>query len=162
MSFNSYLFRGHHGRDHIVVGFITNLCNQCLLQLTLGVRISLRRGLINTTLCVKVCQWLATGRWFSPCTLVSSTNNTNCHDITEILLKVALKTITLTFNTYLHIHIRIKYKGSEVKILHGNGDVVVGFTGTMYQCNWCMAHHQFSYGSLDCWVQWNQCMARHQ
>jgi hypothetical protein len=29
-------------------------------------------------------------------TLVSSTNRTNCHDITEILLKVALNTITLT------------------------------------------------------------------
>ena len=35
-------------------------------------------------------------RWFSPGTLVSSTNKTDCHDITEILLKVALNTITLT------------------------------------------------------------------
>jgi hypothetical protein len=33
----------------------------------------------------KVGQWLATGRWFY---LVSSTNNTDRHDITEILLKV--------------------------------------------------------------------------
>ena len=41
-------------------------------------------------------QWLATGRWFSLRTLVSSTNKTYCHDITEILLKVALNTITLT------------------------------------------------------------------
>ena len=37
----------------------------------------------------KVCQWLDTGQWFSP---VSSTNKTNCHDITEILLIAALKT----------------------------------------------------------------------
>ena len=44
-----------------------------------------------TTLCDKVCQWLAIGRWFSPGPLVSSTNKTNRHDITEILLKVALK-----------------------------------------------------------------------
>jgi hypothetical protein len=29
-------------------------------------------------------------------TLISSTNKTDCHDITEILLKVALNTITLT------------------------------------------------------------------
>ena len=44
-----------------------------------------------------VCQWLATGRWFSPGTRVSSTNKTDRHDITdEILLKVALNTITLT------------------------------------------------------------------
>jgi hypothetical protein len=32
-------------------------------------------------------------RWFSPGILVSSTNKTCCHDITEILLKVALNTI---------------------------------------------------------------------
>jgi hypothetical protein len=35
----------------------------------------------------------ATGQWFSPGPLVSSTNKTDCHDITEILLKVALNTI---------------------------------------------------------------------
>jgi hypothetical protein len=34
-----------------------------------------------------------TGRWFSPGTPVSSTNKTDCHDIIEILLKVALDTI---------------------------------------------------------------------
>ena len=33
------------------------------------------------------------GRWFSPGTPVSSTNKTVRHDITEILLKVALNTI---------------------------------------------------------------------
>ena len=51
------------------------------------------RGVLDTTLCDKVCQWLATGRWFSPCTPVSSTNKTDHHDIAEILLKVALNTI---------------------------------------------------------------------
>ena len=34
--------------------------------------------------------------WFSPHSLVSSTDKTDCHYITEILLKVALSTITLT------------------------------------------------------------------
>jgi len=38
-------------------------------------------------------------QWFSPGALVSSTNNTDRHDITEILLKVALNTITLTAYT---------------------------------------------------------------
>ena len=42
------------------------------------------------------CQWLATSQWFSQGTLVSSTNKTDRHNITEILLKVALNTITLT------------------------------------------------------------------
>ena len=46
-----------------------------------------------TTLCDEVFQWLAAGEWFSPGTLVSSTNKTDHHDITEILLKVALNTI---------------------------------------------------------------------
>ena len=69
------------------------LCNQCLSQLALWVRIQLRRGVLDTTLCDKVCQWLVAGQWFSPCTPVSSTNKTACHGITEILLKVALNTI---------------------------------------------------------------------
>ena len=48
------------------------LCNQCLSPLMLWVRISFRARRIG--LCDKVCQWLATGRWFSPGTPVSSTN----------------------------------------------------------------------------------------
>jgi hypothetical protein len=44
------------------------------------------------TLCDKVCQWLVTGRWFSPGTPVSSINKTNRHDLTDILLKVVLNT----------------------------------------------------------------------
>jgi hypothetical protein len=49
-----------------------------------------------TPYCDKVCLWLVTGKWFSPGTSVSSTNKNGRHDITEILLKVALNTITLT------------------------------------------------------------------
>ena len=67
------------------------LCNQCLSPQMLRMRISIRARC--TTLCDKVCQWLATGRWFSPGTPVSTTNNTDCHDITEILLEMALNTI---------------------------------------------------------------------
>jgi hypothetical protein len=36
---------------------------------------------------------LQQGGWFSPDTPVSSTNKTDCHDITEILFKVALNII---------------------------------------------------------------------
>jgi hypothetical protein len=39
----------------------------------------------------KVYQLLAHGRWFSPGTPASSTTKTGCHNIAEILLKVALK-----------------------------------------------------------------------
>ena len=59
----------------------------------LCVRILLRRDVLDTTLCDKVCQRLVAGQWFSPGTSVSSTNKTDRHDITEILLKVTLNTI---------------------------------------------------------------------
>ena len=76
------------------------LWNQCLSPLTLWIRIPLRWGVkknvLDTTLCDKVCQWLAAGRWFSLCTPVSSTNKTNRHGMTEILLKVASNTLTHT------------------------------------------------------------------
>jgi hypothetical protein len=68
-------------------------CNWCLSPLTLWVRIPLRQGVLDTTLCDKVCQWLAAGWWFSLGPPVSSTNKTDRHDITKILLKVALFTI---------------------------------------------------------------------
>ena len=57
-------------------------------------RIPLWRDVLDTTLCDKDYQWLATCRWFSTGTLVSSTNNTDHHDITETLFKVALNIIT--------------------------------------------------------------------
>ena len=41
--------------------------------------------------------------WFSPGNPVSSTNKTNRHVITEILLKVALNTITLTHNQHKYV-----------------------------------------------------------
>jgi hypothetical protein len=53
--------------------------------------------------CDKVCLWLAAGQWFSLGPLVSSTNRTDRHDITEILLKVALNTIKQT-NKQSFIH----------------------------------------------------------
>ena len=46
-------------------------------------------------LCDKVCQWLMAGQWFSQGTPVSCINKTDHHDITEILLKKVLNTITL-------------------------------------------------------------------
>jgi len=70
------------------------ICNKCLSPLMLWVRISIRARC--TTLCDKVCQWLATGRWFSPGPPVSFTNKTDRHDIAEILLKVALNNIKQT------------------------------------------------------------------
>jgi hypothetical protein len=76
------------------------------------------RGIFDTTLCDKVFQWLATGRSFSP---VSSTNKTDRHDIAEILLKVALNTITLTLH---HVHV-------------------------LYRCSWLVYYWCMSKSSLN-------------
>ena len=68
----------------MVVGFITTCAisaYRCMLESGSW------RGVFDTTLCDQVCQ------------LVSSTNKANRHDITEILLKVALNTINLPHNS---------------------------------------------------------------
>ena len=49
-----------------------------------------------------------TGRWFSP---VSSTNKTDRHDITEILLKVALDSMSYTITIETKEAVRIGYNG---------------------------------------------------
>jgi hypothetical protein len=56
------------------------------------------RGVLDTTLCDKVCQWFVKGQWFSLGTPASSTNTTDRHDVAEMLLKVALDTINLTLH----------------------------------------------------------------
>ena len=80
---------GRRDRDGMVVGFTTAYAiNIYHLKCC---EFESRSG--DTTLCDKVCQSLTAGQWFSPGTPVSSTNKTDRHDITEILLKVALNTI---------------------------------------------------------------------
>jgi hypothetical protein len=76
--------------------FFVHLLLAIVLFVLLRCTASSWRIVLDTALCDKVCQWLATGRWFSPGTPVSSTNNTDHHDITVILSKVALNTINLT------------------------------------------------------------------
>jgi hypothetical protein len=103
------------------------LCNQCLSPLTLLVLNLLRWGVLDTVLCDKVCQWLATGRWFSPGTPDSSTNKTYLHDITELLLKVALNTITLT-----HKKIEIWLVLLEFSVYHG--PIGITLSVILYPC----------------------------
>jgi len=85
------------------------LWNQCLSLLTLWIRIRLRRGVLDTTLCDEVCQWLATCRWFSPGSLLSSTNKADRHYMTEILLKVGLSTIVSCGHLMVFIDILCNY-----------------------------------------------------
>ena len=52
--------------------------------------------LLDTTSCDTFVIRLPKGQWFFPGIPLSSINKTDRHDITEIFLKVALNTITLT------------------------------------------------------------------
>ena len=80
---------GHCGRDRIVIGFTTTIK---------AMSSNSAHGEVHSIqhYVIKVCQWRTAGQLFSPGTPVSSTNTTDCHDITEILLKVALNANTLT------------------------------------------------------------------
>ena len=73
-----------------VFTFIFLLCSQWLSLLMLWVQILLMARCTQYNIVL-----LATGWWFSPGSLLSSTNKTDRHNITEILLKVAFNTITL-------------------------------------------------------------------
>ena len=84
------------------------ICNQCLSPLTLWVWIPLKRDVFDTTLVDEVCQWLTAGRWFSPGAPDSSTNKTDCHNITEILLNVAISTINLTLNVCTKVFMQLQ------------------------------------------------------
>jgi uncharacterized membrane protein len=92
---NLYAYRGC--RDRMVVGFTTTNAISTYMYLPWNCEFESRswRGVLDTTLCDKVCQWLAADLWFSQSTPVSSTNQTDCHNIAEIFLKEALNTITL-------------------------------------------------------------------
>ena len=88
---------GHRGRDKIVVGFAHVISAShhysCEFESITW------QGVLDTTVYDKVCQPLVAGQVCDfKCLgiLVSSTNKTDLYEITEILLKVALNTITLT------------------------------------------------------------------
>ena len=82
---------------HLLVEPATYLC---LSEASTWITNAICRGLFRVQwlekwkkwLLILVCQWLVAGRWFSPGTPVSSTNKTDRHNITEILLKVAYQT----------------------------------------------------------------------
>ena len=77
----------------IVVAVIIWLLDlQLLMQsMTITTKVVSSKHALDTILCNKVCQLLAAGMWFSPCTPVSSTHKTDHHGKTEIMLKVAFK-----------------------------------------------------------------------
>ena len=69
-----------HGRDCMVVGFITTLAMSAYHHSKKQFKSHSLSGVLDPTSCDKVCHWLAAGQSFSPDTL---------HDLTEIVLTVA-------------------------------------------------------------------------
>jgi hypothetical protein len=61
--------------------------------------LKLKKKTIDPLVCISTFD--SKGLWFSPGPLVSSTNKTDHHDITEILFKVALNTVKLTINAFI-------------------------------------------------------------
>jgi hypothetical protein len=93
-SVNSKLpYRGRRGREHMLVGFTYMYAISAYHHWCCEFESRSGRGVQYFVI---VCQWLATGRWFSPGPSVSSTNKTDRHDITEILLKMVKNTIKQT------------------------------------------------------------------
>ena len=88
--------KGCCGRDRMVVDFTTTCAVSADHHWSCEFESCSWWGVLDTTLCDKVCQSIVADRWFSPGTPVSSTNKTDHHYIAEMLLKVALNTIILT------------------------------------------------------------------
>jgi hypothetical protein len=132
--------------------------NRCLSPLMLWFRLLLRARC--TTLCDKVCQWLVAGRWFSAVPPVSCTNKTDPHDMTEILLKVALNTIKPTKPNYLVLCIILQ---TDVKnnrkliniftMLKMNiGIYVLLVTGYWYLLTEIVHAYTLSIGTISCLI----------
>ena len=68
------------------------------------------RDVPDTALCDKVFNWLVAGQWFSPGIPVSSTNKTDRHDITEILMEVVLTSQTKPYIIYSGVAMRPVWK----------------------------------------------------
>ena len=85
-----HLYWGRRGCDRMVVGFTTTYAISAYHH---WCEFEFRSGRDVQHYVIKVCQWLVTDQWFSAGPPVSSTNKTDRHDITEILLKVAFNTI---------------------------------------------------------------------
>ena len=92
MCISSNITKGRRSHDSIGVGFTTTCAISLYHHSSCDFELRSRQNVFNTTLCDQICQWHASGWWFSPGTPVSSTNKTDCHDITEILLKFVLNT----------------------------------------------------------------------
>jgi len=92
--------RGRHGRDRMVVGFTTTYTISSYHHWCYEFESRSGRGVQHYV--IKFVSDFRQVGGFSPGPLVTSTNKTDRHDITEILSKVALNTFKQTYNQTNH------------------------------------------------------------
>jgi hypothetical protein len=99
------------------------------------------QSVLNTSLCGEICQLLPAGRLSSVGNSASFINSTDHHDVTEIVLKVALSTITLTLARFQYDETVINYNylqafpvksisKTEIQSTFGNESSVVHYLVT--------------------------------
>jgi hypothetical protein len=81
------------GTQTLPCNVVSGLSKIAILGMNDSFYVSCFVGVLDLTLCDKVCQWIVAGRFFSSSTPVPSNNKTDHHDITEIVLKVTLNII---------------------------------------------------------------------
>jgi hypothetical protein len=102
--------------------FIVVKLYQCLSPLMLWVRIPLGWGVLNTTLCHKVCQWHTAGRWFFPILLskniiigsdtsLTTLNIFSLHSYAYIYSRIMVFSLLMIYFQYL------EYKSSYAILL---------------------------------------------
>jgi uncharacterized surface protein with fasciclin (FAS1) repeats len=100
-----------HVNEIYLVGSLCTVGKKSFTQLSVKCKNS------SVIVCDKVCQWLMAGQCFFPSTLVSSTSKTARHDTTEILLKMALNTITLNSLTSTCSNLKFKLHVNEIYLV---------------------------------------------
>ena len=112
------------------------ICNQWLSPLTLWVGVPVQRGVLDTTLCDEVYRWLHSGgilpvlRFPSPIKL--------SHDIAEILLKVALNTLTILSDVSLNDNLLFIQKQIGMNYNTTKLYSIIPYSKLNYLCNSCL------------------------
>jgi hypothetical protein len=117
-------------RHNTILTFFWQFCISSVLCPVFGLPSDIHR--------YNICQWTAAVRWFSPGTPVSSTNKTDRHDITEILLKMALKTIGIHLVSYLFLaflHLVLVNSGSCIEVCCYVRQTVPLLETVFYRCH---------------------------
>ena len=124
--FKEIVDRSRGGRDRIVGRFTIACTSSAYDHQSCEFDPRSWSGVLDTTLCDKVCQRLSADRWISPSTPVSPTNKTDRHDITDIQLKVALNTMNQSIASFMSVMLHSSERSLYVQLWFLS-DVIISF-----------------------------------